>query len=793
MSTVPKLIDTYELQYPLGRGSTGEVWKGYDTQLRRDVAIKIIHPDLQSDPHFSTRFTQEGQTIAALHHSNIVPVRAAKITRSPETGETTAYVVMDYIEGQTLTDYLSATSHKGAFPDISQIVYLFTSLGVAIDYAHQQGIVHGDIKPNNILLSKKDTSHFAAGEPMLSDFGFAQALGAAGADTPFYMSPEQARGEPANNRSDIYALGVILYELCTGVQPFRDESSVAVMMQHINQLPTPPTLINPNIPLALSEVILRAMAKDTATRYAMASLLATAIADACSMQSTTRVSLRSAIEAEDEKDYRDIINGSQESILGVPRPTTRPLRSPIISQPLPTISQALPTVSQPLSPARASDKFAATRPMSGPVSGPISAKIPAADRTGQTAPTARISIPFSSQPNLPVTTPPLQAPAPLAPVPYAQASPPVPTAPPIAVQRARARSRISDLPVYAVIAALLMVLLLIGSAIGTDLLLNRGPGGPTGRVFFQDDALGHDDVLHLQMQHVPAPPQGKSYYAWLENASGHMQLLGQLSIQNGTINFVYPGDARHSNLLAMAQGFVITEEDSGSQPSAPGGNPIFRAAFDTAALQSIKAILYATPGLPANQSVVVDIFDTIKSMNDKTGSIVDDLQGNHDYAQIRRQAVRVIEMVDGTAYARSSGDLPAQYPTFVNAKIGLLSSPGQVGYIDILNQQVNKVEQAAGNDATLLQHVHNVKNAIADLQSWMQKIRNYDVQLLKAADLNNPAIISVALQLKQAAADSYTGRTIPPNEGPQPVLGSAGAAQAYTECQYMATLTLKKV
>jgi serine/threonine protein kinase len=793
MSTIPKHIDTYELQYALGRGSTGEVWKGYDTQLRRDVAIKIIHTDLQSDPHFSTHFTEEGKRIASLNHSNIVPVRSVNITRSPETGETTAYIVMDYIEGQTLSNYLSMTSHKGAFPDISQIVYLFTSLGVAIDYAHQQGIVHGNIKPNNILLNKKDTSHFAAGEPMLTDFGFAQALGAAGADTPFYMSPEQARGEPANNRSDIYALGVILYELCTGVQPFRDESSVAVMMQHINQLPTPPTLINPNIPLALSEVILRAMAKDTATRYAMASLLATAIADACSMQTTTRVSLRSAVEAGDEKGYLDITSGSQESLLGVPHPT-KPLRPPIISQPLPAISRPLPTVSRPLPPN--SGNIPAVRP----VSGPISAKMPAIDRTdrvdraGQTAPTARIPASFSStQPNLPVAVPPLQPPAPLAPMPYMPVPLQAPPVPPLPVQRAKARTRITDLPVYAVIIAFVMLLLLIGSAIGTDLLINRGQTGPTGQVFFKDDALGHDDVLHLEMQHIPAPQQGMSYYAWLEDSSGHTQLLGQLGLQNGSINFVYPGDARHSNLLAMAQGFIVTEEPTGSQPQAPSGNPVFSAAFDTAALQSIKAILYATPGLPAKQSVVVDILDTIQSMNDKTGSIVDDLQGNHDFAQIRRQAIRVIEMVDGTAYARSSGDLPASDPTFVNAQIGLLSSPRQIGYIDILNQQVNKVQENAGGDQSLLKHVQNVKNAIADLQNWMQKIRSYDVQVLKAADLNNPAIISVALQLKQAAADSYTGRIIPPNEGPQPTLGSAGAEQAYTECQYMATLNLKKM
>src|SRR5437660_5062182 len=184
-----------------------------------------------------------------------------------------------------MADYIHATSHQGRFPSIDQIVYLFATLGVAIDYAHQQGVVHGDIKPTNILLSQTNMSKFEAGEPMLTDFGLAQLLGSSiGVASPAYMAPEQAKGQAATNRSDIYSLGIILYEICTGVQPFRDESSVAVMMQHINMLPTPPILINPNIPPGLSEVILRAIAKDTVTRFSLASLLATAVADACSMQ-----------------------------------------------------------------------------------------------------------------------------------------------------------------------------------------------------------------------------------------------------------------------------------------------------------------------------------------------------------------------------------------------------------------------------------------------------------------------------------------------------------------------------
>ncbi len=257
MSTVPRHIGKYELEQQLGRGSAGEVWKGHNPLLHQDVAIKLLYPDLQSDPNFMKHFAQQGHLLTSLHYPNLVRVREVNISRPPEANETTAYVVMDYVEGQTLADYINATSHKGIFPSPEQIVYLFTSLGVAIDYGHQRGFVHGNIKPGNILLARHNTKRFEGGEPQLSDFGLAQLLGnAAGISSPLYMSPEQAKGHAITSRSDIYSLGVILYEICTGVQPFRDESSVAVMMQHINTLPTPPSLINSNIPTKLSEVIL---------------------------------------------------------------------------------------------------------------------------------------------------------------------------------------------------------------------------------------------------------------------------------------------------------------------------------------------------------------------------------------------------------------------------------------------------------------------------------------------------------------------------------------------------------
>ncbi|HEV7235434.1 MAG TPA: serine/threonine-protein kinase, partial [Ktedonobacteraceae bacterium] len=286
MTTTPRRLGQYELQKLLGHGNTGEVWQGYDLQRRQNVAVKLLHPDLlQADHNFINHFMKEWQAIIALRQSHIVQVHETDITRSNETRVTTPYIVMDYIEGHTtLADLIQHTSRVGKFPAVADIVSIFSCLGTAVDYAHEQNIFHNDIKPSNVLLDMHATQRIASGEPMLTDFGIGDLPGSDAILSPLYLSPEQVNGQRANSRSDIYALGVILYEMCTGVLPFHGESNVAIMMHHINTLPTPPMLINPHIPAALSEVILRAMAKDPNSRFATASQMATGIAEACAIE-----------------------------------------------------------------------------------------------------------------------------------------------------------------------------------------------------------------------------------------------------------------------------------------------------------------------------------------------------------------------------------------------------------------------------------------------------------------------------------------------------------------------------
>src|SRR5258706_6128324 len=279
-------LGKYELLERLGRGGMGEVWKARDTQLRRYVAIKLLHANLQDNPDFVTHFMREAQFVASLHHPNIVQIHDFQSTN---TGGSSikAYMVMDNIEGGTLADYISNTVRKGLFPPATDIVYLFTAISLALDYAHQKGMIHRDIKPANILLDSSAATGKALGKPILTDFGIAKLQGASASTltrafigTPRYISPEQAEGHTVDERSDLYSLGIILYEILTGNTPFRADSPIAIMIQHMHAKPTSPDLINPKVTPALSAVVLQSIAKDPEARFPSATAMTVALAQA---------------------------------------------------------------------------------------------------------------------------------------------------------------------------------------------------------------------------------------------------------------------------------------------------------------------------------------------------------------------------------------------------------------------------------------------------------------------------------------------------------------------------------
>ncbi len=286
MSVEPRYLGKYVLRERLASGGMGEVWKAFDPQLKRVVAIKLLRADKRDDEEFISRFEREARLIAALRHPNIVQIHDFAVAYDAQTDTTQAYMVMDYVQGQTLTHYIKQTSRQRRFPPPDDLIYLFAGIGRAIDYAHQQGIIHRDIKPDNILLDQRPPLARAIGKPVLTDFSISRLLTlptstVAGMilGTPLYMAPEQAQGNYEDKRSDLYALGIVLYEMMTGVTPFRGETAFAILIQHMQNMPPPPTLLNPAISPALSEVMLKSIARSPQDRFPSASAMVDALAE----------------------------------------------------------------------------------------------------------------------------------------------------------------------------------------------------------------------------------------------------------------------------------------------------------------------------------------------------------------------------------------------------------------------------------------------------------------------------------------------------------------------------------
>ena len=261
-------LGNYELVRPLGEGGMAQVFLARDIRLGREVAVKVLDEHLAERPGFRERFLREGQVAAALDHPNIVPLY--------DFGETGPhpYLVMPYISGGSLQDEL-----RRAPLSPSEVAAYGMQIADALAYAHERGVVHRDVKPANMLLH-------ADGRLMLSDFGLAKILdgsprrtsrlGRPDAGTPEYMAPEQIEGR-TDERSDIYALGVVLYLLLTGKLPFAGSSATEVMESHLYRLPTPPRRLNPRVPAAMQEVVLCALSKLPEDRYQRASELGAAL------------------------------------------------------------------------------------------------------------------------------------------------------------------------------------------------------------------------------------------------------------------------------------------------------------------------------------------------------------------------------------------------------------------------------------------------------------------------------------------------------------------------------------
>lgn len=766
MSTVERHIGKYALLERLGSGGMTEVWKALDTGLQRDVAIKLLHADLQNDPDFMKRFEREARIMASLHHPNIVQIHEFQIAQPPESESTMAYMVMDYVAGPTLADYIAKTSRVSRFPTAAQIVHLFASISAAVDYAHKKGIVHRNLTPANILLDQSNAVSDPIGEPLLTDFGVAKLLGASTGTfsgtlfgNPQCISPEQAQGQPGTERSDIYALGVILYEICTGVLPFRGENPTEIMQQQISSLPTPPNLINSKIPAALSEVILHCLAKDPAARFASASAMTMALAEAfqISVSGNFRMPAYTINLANSLIHLTPLSPGLTPSVAGLaPQVVTTPaaMPTPATNEGQVFAPPSLQTPSNVLSPSQ-----------------PMLTSLP--------------SFPFVPQ---------------------------------------KRRKR------WSLVLLALLLVALVGSGLLIFLLPYgrlTAPSQFAGRVFFvnsgqlnEDSSQGLNDELQIDVSNIPAPAPGKGYYAWLlgdtvldtdKNSSPDKPtapiLLGSLPVNNGSISFHYK-NPQHFNLLAITSRLLIAEEDAHNVPALPadhrswlyyGEIPQLRPhTIAESELGSLRHLLCDGPNLlqqGIHGGTAIQLLLHTQSILEWASSARDAWNGTQTGGDsikfIDRQLIRILDYLDGTALIMK--DVPPGTQPLVDAKkmqnglLGIKVNPKS--YIDRIGGTMQDLIVAPQVAPRTSIFARQIKGDIDNVQKWLDQVHQDAKQLLLMTDaqLQQPQALNLLDDMRTQANSAFVGQLSPSFDTPQ-----GGAVQIYYSIQRLATFDIKQ-
>ena len=252
------LDNRYRIVDKIGVGGMADVYLGEDTLLGRQVAIKVLHANFANDDEFVTRFNREAQAAGKLNHPNIVNMYDVGFDQDLH------YIIMEYVNGETLKEYITRHGRLS----IDEAVKFTIAIAEGLEHAHTMGIVHCDIKPHNVIITQ-------TGRVKVTDFGIARAMNATNTvmytnsilGSAHYLSPEQASGKPVDGNTDIYSLGVVLYEMLTGRVPFEGETPIAVALKHVREKVAPPTRYNPSIPPLLEAVVLKALSKNPTDRF----------------------------------------------------------------------------------------------------------------------------------------------------------------------------------------------------------------------------------------------------------------------------------------------------------------------------------------------------------------------------------------------------------------------------------------------------------------------------------------------------------------------------------------------
>jgi serine/threonine protein kinase len=795
-----RYLDQYELQQCLRRETTSEVWKAFDSQQQCYVSLTQLRFTLPTGEAIHN-FLRETRGVVALQHPHLVPVFEVRIlsrTTSAFSSNCEAYIVMDYIEGLSLAQYLQILSQAQQNASPVEIMHILAPIASAIDYIHQKGIIHGLIKPSSILLANNNASDSPLGEPKLAGLGMHHTYDPhqLSPNDLCYIAPEIIQGYTDNVRSDLYSLGIILYEMCTGVVPFCGSKTDEVIDQQLNVMPAVPVSGNPLSEPELTAVIMHSLAKDPVARFPSASLMIDALAKALKVpvpQFSSQVSVEKSPPA--SMYSRAFISPVPQ----MPHPLPASDQEPPASPP----NETQPPVSNPkITPLITPVTFAAHQSMPNP-SAAMSNKQDLSSASGPSY--NQIAKALQEQ----ETTPPESV---LSDV----ASPPVrATLPPV---KPKLRS------LYTALAVLVVLALLIASAWFPFSQPVAPPKPPTGHAFFVSSGLmdltsarGIADGLQVHMEDVSAPQSGKSYYAWLL-AGTHNELdalpvlLGALAVRNGQAMLDYPGDVNHSNLLSKYSRLLITEEDSNPQPAKPSPNMNtwrYSAAFsrtpdpqDTvnhfSLFDHLRHLLSQDPKIKSVGLVGgLDAWlyrNTLKIL-EWSGSARDLAVAHDDTGLIRRQLVRILDYLDSSQYVQTENLPPdlATDPVLADktiAQVGLLEiTPGQPlpGYLKHISKHLYGITQSPGVTPGQKQLAHEINNAMNNVQIWLTDLHKDAEELLhKPADqLVQPETIPLFNNMFELANNAFVSQT-------DPHTGQVreGVAQIHYRIQSLATFDI---
>ena len=791
MGTEQRHIGHYELQTALWENERNDLWKAFDTHRRRYVYITTVHLAPSSATQLLNSFLAETQNITSLQHPNIAVVLDIQHTQNLEGS--TASIITEFVDGQLLSDYMQSTVHTGTMLTPQEIVQILAPIAAAIDYAHQHAVIHGAIHPGYITFDKHHTDNCTLGEPKLLGFGMNNQLPAEQLplhDT-FYLAPERIQGNMHNARSDIYSLGVILYELCTGALPFQGDTVEELLEQQLHAQPVSPAIVNPRIRPALITVIMRALAKNPVERFSTASALVLAVARATQL-SPDGLSQSGSLSGQ----------GRVQSSQVLPRTELQDLQnSPTHLTPWSSVlTNAYPQQHYPPQGIQSNEQplTASASPVSPvgltPAHTPLVTTNAGVQGNAQT-PVVNQSLPTQPQ-SLPGTMPVMEN---------------------IPALSGRPQPRRKRWP-YVVIT-LVLIGLLLGSVLGVYLLNHTTttattPSGLVGQVFFvssgqvnPDTIQGTADRIQIDLHDLQTPASGKSYYLWLLNDDAtHINvlpvLLGSTS-NGGRFDLSYDGDSQHNNLLANYSRFLITEEDSGTQPNAPSldtGTWRYYAEFSRAPnpedtvnhfslLAHLRHLLSQDPKLKTAGlagGLNTWLFRNSTKLLEYAGSIRDSNDGNFTH----RQLVRILDYLDGSTYISTEKIPTGIAPLLIDpttAKVPLLQFDAEQnppGYLKHISAHLREISVAPGITSEQKKLAIQINMAMSNAQAWLEEVHS-DAQKLLAMSpeqLQQPEALALKNHLYTRVNTVLVGETDPNTNQVR-----EGVTQAYYNMYRLAT------